>query len=126
LIHRRVFIVYLQRVTIHPNPGTIASARALLLARVKGARAGGQQIALGELVVGRHAPEFQINILFSDLAAFEAQRKRNQADATFQKFAAKLATMLRKPVGIDLFEMLVTMPGTEPSSTAGRARRKAK
>jgi len=118
--------MYQQRVTIHPSPDKIAAARALLLARVKGAQAGGQRIALGELAVGRHAPEFQIIILFDDIAAFEAQRKRNQADPTFQKFAAKLATMLREPVGIDLFEVLVIMPGTGPSPAAARGRRKAK
>jgi len=118
--------VYQQRVTIHPNPDKIAAARALLSARVKTAQAAGQQIALGELIAGRHAPEFQVIILFKDLAAFEAQRKRNQADPTFQKFATKLAATLREPIGIDLFEVLAVMPGLESSPAAGRARRKAK
>ena len=117
--------MYLQRVTIHPSPDKIGTTRALLAARVKSAREGGQQIALAELIAGRHAPEFIINILYSDLAAFEAQRKRNQGDVTFQKFAAKLATTLREPVGIDLFEVLSAMPGTEPSKAAPKARRKA-
>jgi len=118
--------VYQQRVTIRPKPDSIAAARALLLARVKIGQAAGQQIALGELIAGRHAPEFQVIILFNDLAAFEAQRKRNQSDPTFQKFGAKLATMLREPIGIDLFEVLAVMPGLESSPAAGRARRKAK
>ena len=117
--------MYAQRVTVHPSPDKIAAARTLLLARVKTGRASGQQIALGELVLGRRAPEFQVTILHSDLAAFEAQRKRNQADKGFQTFATKLAATLRKPVGQDLFEVLVAMPGTEPSAKA-RAGRKAK
>ncbi len=84
----------------------------------------GQRIAFGELVAGKHAPEFQITILFDDLAAFEAQRKRNQADAAFQTFGTKLAATLRKPIVIDLFEILVAMPGTEPAAKAARAGKK--
>jgi hypothetical protein len=118
--------MYSQRVTIHPSPDKIAAARTLLLARVKTTRAAGARVAFGELVVGRHAPEFQITLLFDDLAGFEAQRKRNQADAGFQTFVTKLAATLRKPVGVDLFEVLVAMPGTDSSSKAGQARRKAK
>ena len=117
--------MYAQRVTVHPSPDKIAAARTLLLERVKTGRATGQQIALGELVLGRHAPEFQVTILHADLAAFEAQRMRNQADKSFQTFATKLAATLRKPVGQDLFEVLVSMPGTEPAAKP-RAARKAK
>ncbi len=117
--------MYAQRVTVHPSPDKIADARTLLLARVKINRAAGQQIALGELVLGQHAPEFQVTILHADLAAFEAQRKRNQADKSFLTFTTKLAATLRKPVVQDLFEVLVSMPGTEPAAKP-RAGRKAK
>lgn len=116
--------MYMQRVTVHPSPDKIAAARELLLARVKTNRAAGQQIAFAELVVGRHAPEFLITLLFDDLTAFEAQRKRNQADKSFQAFATKLAATLREPVGIDLFEVLVAMPGTERAPKAAQARKK--
>ena len=116
--------MYSQRVTIHPRPEKIAEARALLLARVKTTQASGQRVALGELVVGRHAPEFSVTLLFDDLAAFEAQRKRNQADAKFQTFATKLAATVRKPVRIDLFETLVAMPGTERAARTARARKR--
>ncbi len=116
--------MYTQRVTIHPSSEKIAAVRTLLLARVKANRAAGQRIAFGELVAGRHAPEFQITILFDDLAAFEAQRKRNQADKSFQAFATKLAATLREPVLTELFEVLVAMPGTEPASKPARARKK--
>jgi hypothetical protein len=116
--------MYSQRVTVYPRPEKIAEARALLLARVKTTQASGQRVALGELVVGRHAPEFQVTLLFDDLAAFEAQRKRNQADASFQTFVTKLAATLRKPVGQDLFEVHVAMPGTATAPKAARARKK--
>ena len=116
--------MYSQRVTVHPSPDKIAAARALLLARVKISQAGGQRIALGELVAGKHAPEFQVTILFDDLAAFEAQRKRNQADASFRTFGEKLAATLRKPVTIDIFEIHVAMPGTGPATKTARARKK--
>ena len=56
----------------------------------------------------------------------EATRKRNQTDATFQKFAAKLASLVRKPVAIELFEIVVPMPGMATPPVAARAKRKAK
>jgi hypothetical protein len=118
--------MYQQRVTIHPKSDSVGAARTLLSARVKASQARGQQIALAELIAGRHTPEFQVIALYPDLAAFEAQRKRNQADPAFQKFGAKLATLLRDPVGIDLFEVLVVMPGLQSSPAGGGARRKAK
>jgi ribosomal protein S11 len=84
------------------------------------------------MIAGRHAPEFQVILLFKDLTAFEGQRKRNQTDAAFQKFAAKLASISREPVSIELFEVLVVMPGTDtsapqrPAAARAGAKRKAK
>ncbi len=63
--------MYQQRVTVRPNPEKVAEARALLVARAKATQASGQRVALGELVAGKHAPEFQVILLFDDLAAFE-------------------------------------------------------
>ena len=121
--------MYQQRVTVRPSPDKVAEARALLVAQAKTTQARGQRVALGELVAGRHGPEFQVILLFDDLAAFEAMRKRNQADAAFQKFASKLASISREPVAIELFEVLVVMPGVESASpkraSAARAKRKA-
>ena len=122
--------MYQQRVTVRPNPEKVAEARALLVARAKATQAGGQRVALGELVAGKHGPEFQVILLFDDLAAFDALRKRNQADAAFQKFATKLASVSREPVAVELFEVLVVMPGLESPSprrarTGARAKRKA-
>ena len=69
-------------------------------------------------------------LLFDDLAAFDDLRKRNQADATFQKFATKLASISREPVAVELFEVLVVMPGFSLPSprragAGARAKRKA-
>ena len=69
------------------------------------------RLALSELVAGGDAPQFTVNILFNDLAAFEEYRKRDQADGDFQKFVAKLSSLIRKPSGIDLMEVLAPMPG---------------
>ena len=118
--------MYSQRVTILPSSEKIADVRALLVQRVKTTQASGQQVALAELVAGRHAPEFTVTLLFSDLSAFEAMRKRNQSDVAFQKFAAKLASLVRKPVAIELFEIVVPMPGMGTPAVAVRAKRKAK
>ena len=123
---QEVLTLYSQRVTILPSSEKIADVRALLVQRVKTTQASGQQVALAELVAGRHTPEFTVTLLFSDLAAFEAMRKRNQSDAAFQKFAAKLASLVRKPVAIELFEIVVQMPGMSTPSVAVRAKRKAK
>ena len=121
--------MYQQRVTIRPNADKIAEARALLVARVKATQAAGGQAALGEIVAGKHAAEFQVILLFKDLAALDAMRKRNQADKSFQTFATRLASISREPAAIEIFEILVAMPGTDtsaPRPAAARAKRKAK
>lgn len=115
--------MYSQRVTIRPNADQVASVRALLTQRVKATQAAGQQAALAELIAGRHTPEFTVTLLFSDVSAFEAARKRNQSDAAFQKFATKLASMSRKPASIELLEVLMPMPAAK---AAPAARRKSK
>ena len=115
--------MYSQRVTIRPSADKVPEVRALLTQRVKATQARGQQAALAELIAGRHTPEFTVTLLFSDLNTFEATRKRNQSDATFQKFATQLATMSRKPPSIELLEVLMPMPAAK---AAPAARRKAK
>ncbi|HYM16035.1 MAG TPA: hypothetical protein VEZ14_10790 [Dehalococcoidia bacterium] len=103
--------MYMQRISIYPTPEKVGEARALLVERAKLRQEAGLRLALSELVAGAHAPQFTVSVLFNDLAAFEASRKRDQADADFQKFVAKLASLVRKPMGFDLMEVLAPMPG---------------
>ena len=102
--------MYMQRVTIYPDPEKIADVRAMLVERVKARQAAGMRLALSEMVAGGNAPQFTVSILFDDLAAFEASRKRDQADADFQKFVGKLSSSIRQPSAFDLMELLVSMP----------------
>ncbi len=103
--------MYMQRVTIYPNPEHIREVREMLVERAKARQSAGMRIALSELVAGSHAPQFTVGTRFDDLAAFEASRKRDQADGDFQKFVGKLSSMLRKPSSFDLMEVLVPLPG---------------
>jgi hypothetical protein len=100
----------MQRVTIYPDPEKVAEVRTMLVERAKARQAAGMRLALSELVAGGHAPQFTVSLLFDDLAAFEASRKRDQADADFQKFVGKLSGSIRKPSAFDLMEVLVQMP----------------
>jgi hypothetical protein len=109
-ICREVLTVYMQRVTIYADPEKVGEIRALLMERAKARQAAGMRLALTEMVAGSHAPQFTVNILFDDLAAFEASRKRDQADGDFQKFVAKLTSLSRKPNDFHLLEVLVPMP----------------
>jgi hypothetical protein len=102
--------MYMQRVSIYPNPTNIVEVRTLLIERAKARQASGTRVALSELVAGSNTPQFIVSTLFEDLAAFEALRKRDQADADFQKFVAKIGSLIRKPAGFDLMEVLVPMP----------------
>ena len=102
--------MYMQRVSIYPDPQKVAEVRSMLVERAKARQAAGMRLALSELVAGGHAPQFTVSLLFDDLAAFEASRKRDQADADFQKFIGKLASSIRKPSAFDLMEVLVQMP----------------
>jgi hypothetical protein len=102
--------MYMQRVTIYPDPQKVADVRSLLIERAKLRQSAGMRLALTEMVAGGHGPQFTVNLLFEDLAAFEASRKRDQADADFQKFVGKLTSMIRKPNAFDLMEVVVPMP----------------
>jgi quinol monooxygenase YgiN len=102
--------MYMQRVSIYPDPEKVAEVRALLTERAKARQSSGTRVALSELVAGSHAPQFTVSTLFDDLAAFEALRKRDQSDADFQKFVAKIGSLIRKPAAFDLMEVLVPMP----------------
>ncbi len=102
--------MYMQRVSLYPNPANIAEVRTLLIERAKARQAAGIRVALSELVAGSNTPQFIVSTLFADLAAFEALRKKDQADADFQKFVAKIGSLIRKPAAFDLMEVLVQMP----------------
>ena len=102
--------MYATRTTIYPDSGKFGEARELMRERVKAAQSAGDRIGLAELAVGTDGPQLIVTALFNDLAAFEARRKRNQADADFQKFIAKLASLARKPGSVDLVEILLPMP----------------
>lgn len=102
--------MYMQRVSIYPDPQKIADVRSMLVERVKARQAAGVRVALVEMVAGSHAPQFTVSILFADLAAFEESRKSDQADGDFQKFVGKLSSAIRKPSQIDLMEVLAQMP----------------
>lgn len=107
---RKVDTMYMQRVSLYPNPQNIAEIRTLLVERAKARQASGTRVALTELVAGSDTPQFTVSTLFEDLAAFEALRKRDQSDADFQKFVAKIGSLIRKPAEFDLLEVLVQMP----------------
>lgn len=100
----------MQRIFVYPDPEKLGEVRSLLLERAKARQGAGMRLALAELVAGSHTPQFTISTLFEDLAAFEAQRKRDQGDADFQRFVGKLASLIRKPTGFDLLEVLLPMP----------------
>jgi hypothetical protein len=102
--------MYMQRISIYPVPEKFGEVRTLLIERAKARQSSGIRVALSELIAGSDTPQFTVSTLFEDLAAFEASRKRDQADADFQKFVAKIASLIRKPTAFDLMEVLVPMP----------------
>lgn len=102
--------MYMQRVSIYPMPDKVAEVRPMLLERVTSRQGEGLRVALSELVAGSDAPLFTVSVLWNDLAAFEASRKSDQANSDFQKFVGKLSTLIRKPTGFDIMEVLVPMP----------------
>ena len=99
--------MYMQRISIYPTPEKLGEIRTLLIERTTARQAAGMRVALTEMIAGSHHPQFSVNVLFNDLAEFEASRKRDQADGDFQKFVAKLASLIRKPNDFDLLEVLL-------------------
>ncbi|MEX2247719.1 MAG: hypothetical protein WEC75_13660 [Dehalococcoidia bacterium] len=102
--------MYMQRVSIYPEPDKVPEVRTIVLERVKARQSSGLRVALSEMVAGTGAPQFTVSILWNDLAAFEAGRKSDQADADFQKFIGKLSGLIRKPSDFDILEVLAPMP----------------
>jgi hypothetical protein len=102
--------MYMQRVSIYPNPANIAEVRTMMIERAKARQASGIRVAISEVVAGSNTPQFLVSTLFDDLAAFESLRNRDQADADFQKFLANVGSLIRQPAAFDLMEVLVPMP----------------
>lgn len=102
--------MFMQRVSFYPRSDKVADMRALLQEQAKARQSAGIRVALAERVAGAGGPLFLVHILLDSMAAFEEFRRRNQSDPAFQSFVAKVNSFERKPVDIELFEIVVPMP----------------
>jgi len=107
--------MFVQRLVFAPALGKFPDLRALLTERVKQRQAEGVDAALAVAI--DPTPDgawFAMNIRHADLAALEAFRDRNAADAGFQAWNAKLVPLLgRNPAG-DISETLSVPPPGGP------------
>jgi hypothetical protein len=86
--------VFIQRTRIVPALGKAAVVEAELVQAVKNGQAKGRRVALGRRVFSSEGAAFVVTLLADDLAALDAVRRENAADAEFQARGARLAPNL--------------------------------
>ena len=99
-----------QRTRIAPALGKGAAVEAELVQAVKNGQAKGRRVALGRRILSSEGPAFVVTLLADDVAALDAVRRENQADAEFQARGARLAPLLAGPIRQIVLESIITAP----------------
>jgi hypothetical protein len=102
------------RVRVYPALGREAEVRSFMTEWVKTAQGQGERLGLAQRVYSSEGSMLAIPRWFQDVAAADARRQENRADAAWQANLTKLNAMIREPVRQSLEEIIVP-PG--PSST---------
>jgi len=95
------------RVRIYPKLDKVVEVRDFMIGWVKLAQEQGENLALAQRIYSSEGPALIVPRRFDDLAAADARRRANLADADWQARLATLGGMLREPVRQTLEESLV-------------------
>ncbi|MFN8634765.1 MAG: hypothetical protein U0893_12990 [Chloroflexota bacterium] len=104
------------RVRIYPTLGKEAETRAFMTEWVKAAQAQGEKVGLAARVYSSEGSMLMVPRRFADLAAADARRRENLADAEWQGRIAKLGTLTREPFRQSIEETVVPPEAADPSS----------
>lgn len=97
------------RARIYPQLDKVAEARDFMMEWIKQGQANGRKVALAQRIYTSEGPMLMVPRQYADLAAADAQRKENQADAAWMERANTLATLVREPIRQSIEETLVPM-----------------
>jgi len=102
------------RVRVYPALDRVGEVRQFLAEWVKIAQGQGESLALAQRVYSSEAPTLVIPRRFADLAAADARRRENAADAEWQGRLATLNGMLRGPLLQTIEETVVGFGPASP------------
>jgi hypothetical protein len=109
-------------IRIYPTLGKEAEVRAFMTDWVKHAQEQGEQVALLQRIYSSEGSVLVALRRYDDLAAADARRRENLADADWQGRVATLNTMIREPLQQTLAEPIVPLvPSTAPVGAVQRA-----
>ena len=102
------------RTRIFPALDRVAEAREFLTQWAKAAQANGQNLALTQRIYSSEGPVLVVARRYEDLAAADANRRANLADADWQQRLGTLNSMVRSPILQNLEETIVAVVPTSP------------
>lgn len=108
------------RARVHPALDQVADARSFLTEWVEMLQAGGHNLALTQRIYSSEGPVLIVARRFADMAAADANRRANQADARWQGRLATLSAMLRSPILQTVEESVIAVT---PPTQVGVVRR---
>jgi hypothetical protein len=95
------------RVRIYPKLDKVAEVRDFMTTWARLAQEQGENLALAQRIYSSEGPVLIVPRRYDDVAAADARRRANLADADWQARLATLSGMLREPIRQTLEESLV-------------------
>lgn len=108
------------RTRIFPALDRVAEARDFLTQWAKIAQGNGQNLALTQRIYSSEGPVLVVARRYEDLAAADAGRRENLADADWQQRLGTLNSMVRSPILQNLEETIVAVIPTSPVGVVRR------
>ena len=109
-------------VRISPTLGKEAEVRALMTDWVKHAQEQGERVGLLQRIYSSEGSMLAALRRYDDMAAADARRRENAADADWQARVSKLNLMIRQPLQQDIAEPIIPfVPSDAPVGVVQRA-----
>lgn len=109
-------------VRINPTLGREAEVRSFMTEWVKHAQQKGERVGLLQRIYTSEGSMLAVIRQYDDLAAADARRRENAADAGWQERLATLNTMIREPIRQYIAEPIVPLgPSDAPVGVVQRA-----
>ena len=102
--------MFIHRVRGFPAPGKVPEFRATLEEWVKKRQGQGIDTSLARQLFAPDGATFVVTTRFHDLAEYENQTRKMEADPAYQALIAKLASLTRAMAKMELMEVLVPFP----------------
>ena len=102
--------MFIHRVRGFPAPGKVPEFRATLEEWVKKRQGQGIETSLARQLFAPDGATFVVTTRFHDLAEYENQTQKMEADPAYQALVAKLAPLTRATAKMELMEVLVPFP----------------